>query len=111
MQEHDVDGDEGELAEGERGRWRAIHDRSLGNRELLRVQALPGLLVRPENGIKPIETFVWRIYIESSTKRIAMETGEVQFGDWFTPEDLEALAATGAFVANQTPSMMPLPSS
>ena len=46
----------------------------------------------PENGITPIDTFVWRIIHESSTKRIAMETGEVQYGDWFTPEDLEALA-------------------
>ena len=108
MQEHDVDGDEGEawLKENEAGggpytiaRW------ELGNSyEFTRY---PDYWFDPENGIKPIDTFVWRIIHESSTKRIAMETGEVQYGDWFTPEDLEALAATGNFVANETPSMTP----
>ena len=37
-----------------------------------------------------------------------METGEVQYGDWFTPEDLEALAADRPVSwPTQTPSMAP----
>ena len=108
VQEHDVDGDEGEawLKENEAGggpytiaRW------EIGN--AYEFKRYPDYWFDPENGIKPIDTFVWRIFIESSTKRIAMETGEVQYGDWFTPEDLEALASTGKFVAWQTPSMEP----
>jgi peptide/nickel transport system substrate-binding protein len=108
VQEHDVDGDEGEawLKENEAGggpytiaRW------ELGN--AYEFKRFPDYWFDPENGIKPIDTFVWRIFIESSTKRIAMETGEVQYGDWFSPEDLEALASSGKFVANQTPATTP----
>jgi peptide/nickel transport system substrate-binding protein len=108
VQEHDVNGDEGEawLKEHEAGggpytiaRW------DLGNSYEFTRYA--DYWFDPENGIKPIDTFVWRIIHESSTKRIAMETGEVQYGDWLTPEDLEALEASGQFTANQTPSMTP----
>ncbi|MGH2614916.1 MAG: ABC transporter substrate-binding protein, partial [Thermomicrobiales bacterium] len=108
VQEHDVDGDEGEawLKENEAGggpytiaRW------EIGSSyEFTRY---PDYWFDPENGITPIDTFVWRIIRESSTKRIAMESGEVQYGDWLTPEDLLALEASGNFVANQTPSMTP----
>jgi peptide/nickel transport system substrate-binding protein len=48
----------------------------------------------------PVDTFVWRIIRESSTKRIAMEAGEIQYGDVFTVEDVEALRADERFVVN-----------
>ena len=63
------------LAEGERGRWRAIHDRSLEIGNSYEFKRYPDYWFDPENGIKPIDTFVWRIVFESSTKRIAMEDG------------------------------------
>jgi len=55
----------------------------------------------------PLDTFIWRIIRESSTKRIAMETGELQYGDRFTPEDTEALKADPRFVVNDAPSLTP----
>lgn len=59
------------------------------------------------DGPKPLDSFVWQIIRESSTKRIAMETGQVQLGDNFTPEDLEGLRANPTFVINDAPSMTP----
>lgn len=59
------------------------------------------------NVTTPIQTFVWRIIRESSTKRIAMEAGEVQWGDTMTVEDVTALAADPRFVVNTTPSLAP----
>ena len=108
VQEHDVDGDEGEawLRENEAGggpftiaRW------EIGN--VYEFTRHLDYWFDPENGITPFDSMVWRIIRESSTKRIAMETGEVQYGDWFTPEDLAALAADDRFVANITPSLTP----
>ncbi len=107
VQEHEVDGDEGEawLRENEAGggpytiaRW------EIGN--VYEFSRYPDYWFDPENGVTPLDSMVWRIIRESATKRIAMETGEVQYGDWFTPEDLEALAA-GGFVANMTQSLTP----
>jgi hypothetical protein len=94
VQEHDVNGDEGEawLKENEAGggpftikRW------EIGN--IYEFERYPDYWFNPENGIKPLDGFVWKIIRESSTKRIAMETGELQYGDRFSPEDDNALAA------------------
>jgi peptide/nickel transport system substrate-binding protein len=107
IQEHEVDGDEGEawLRENEAGggpytiaRW------EIGS--AYEFTKYPDYWFDPENGITMFDTVVWRIIRESSTKRIAMETGEVQYGDWFTPEDLQALEDAG-FVANNAPSLTP----
>ena len=42
------------LAEGERGRQRSLHHQALGDRQRLRVRALPRLLVHTENGFQPV---------------------------------------------------------
>ena len=108
VQEHDVDGDEGEawLKENEAGggpytiaRW------EIGSSyEFVRY---PDYWFDPENGIKPLDGMIWRIIRESSTKRIAMESGELQYGDRFTPEDTAALAANPLLVVNNEPSLTP----
>lgn len=108
VQEHDVNGDEGEawLKENEAGggpftikRW------EIGN--IYEFERYPDYWFNPENGIKPLDGFVWKIIRESSTKRIAMETGELQYGDRFSPEDDNALAADARFMANRDPSLTP----
>jgi peptide/nickel transport system substrate-binding protein len=108
VQEHEVDGDEGEawLKENEAGggpftikRW------EIGS--TYEFARYPDYWFNPENGIKPLDGFIWRIIRESSTKRIAMETGELQYGDRFTPEDTAALAADARFVVNNEPSLTP----
>ncbi|MBA2595146.1 MAG: ABC transporter substrate-binding protein [Chloroflexia bacterium] len=107
VQEHEVDGDEGEawLRENEAGggpftiaRW------EIGN--VYEFTPFPDYWFS-EDGAAPLDGFVWRIIRESSTKRIAMETGEITYGDTFTPEDIEALAADSRFVANMAPSLTP----
>ena len=67
----------------------------------------PDYWFNPDNGITPLDGMIWRIIRESSTKRIAMETGELQYGDRFTPEDTAALAADPRFVVNNAPSLTP----
>ena len=108
VQEHDVDGDEGEawLKENEAGggpftikRW------EIGN--IYEFDALPGLLVQPGERHHAARQLRLAIIRESSTKRIAMETGELQYGDRFSPEDDEALAATPASWRTTTPSLTP----
>jgi peptide/nickel transport system substrate-binding protein len=49
---------------------------------------------------------MWRIIRESSTKRIAMEAGEIQYADTLTPEDYEALGA-GGFTLNTSRELTP----
>lgn len=108
VQEHDVDGDEGEawLKENEAGggpytiaRW------EIGSSyEFVRY---PDYWFNPENDIEPLDGMIWRIIRESSTKRIAMESGELQYGDRFTPEDTAALAANPLLVVNNEPSLTP----
>jgi len=58
---------------------------------------------------KPIDTFVWRIIRESSSKRIAIEAGEVQYGDVLAVEDAVALGAEtdGRFVLDSIASFAP----
>jgi len=56
---------------------------------------------------KPVDRLIWRIIRESSTKRIAIEAGEVQYGDNFSVEDIEGLAAIESLVINDTPSYTP----
>jgi len=56
---------------------------------------------------KPIDTFVWRIIRESSSKRLSMEAGEVQWGDTFSVEDIEGLSAESQFTINQIPAYTP----
>lgn len=60
---------------------------------------------QPE-GVNMVDSMIWQIIRESSTKRIAMETGEVQYGDTFTPEDYEALKGEG-FTVNEKASITP----
>lgn len=55
----------------------------------------------------PIDTFIWRIIRESSTRRIAMEAGEIHYGPVFTLEDVLALGETEGITINQTPSWAP----
>lgn len=108
VQEHDVDGDEGEawLKENAAGsgpytiaRW------EIGSSyEFVRY---PDYWFSPDNGITPLDGMIWRIIRESSTKRIAMESGELQYGDRFTPEDTAALAANPLLVVNNEPSLTP----
>lgn len=54
----------------------------------------------------PVDTFVWRIIRESSTKRLAMEAGEIQYGDVFTVEDIEALRGDERFLVNDAGAYM-----
>jgi peptide/nickel transport system substrate-binding protein len=55
----------------------------------------------------PIDTFVWRIVRESSTRRIAMEAGEIHYGTVFTLEDVLALEQVEGISINQFPSWSP----
>lgn len=59
------------------------------------------------NVTTPIQTFVWRIIREPSTKRIAMEAGEVQWGDTLGVENINALAQDSRFVVKSTPALEP----
>jgi peptide/nickel transport system substrate-binding protein len=54
-----------------------------------------------------VDTFVWRIIRESSTKRIALEAGEIQYGDTFSTEDVLALESDDRFIVNQKGSFGP----
>jgi peptide/nickel transport system substrate-binding protein len=54
---------------------------------------------------QPLDGLVWRIIRESSTKRIALEEREISYGDNFTAEDIEALKAEEALVANDASSL------
>ncbi|MFN8593203.1 MAG: ABC transporter substrate-binding protein [Thermomicrobiales bacterium] len=108
VQEHDVNGDEGEawLKENEAGggpftikRW------EIGN--IYEFERYPDYWFTAQESVKPLDGFVWKIIRESSTKRIAMETGELQYGDRFTPEDTAGLAADARFVVNNAPSLTP----
>jgi peptide/nickel transport system substrate-binding protein len=103
-----VDGDEGET-------WLKEHEAGGGPFTIARWEVgsvyefarFPDYWWTPDDGRTPLDGFVWRIIRESSTKRIAMETGEVQYGDRFTPEDTEALRADPRFVVNDAPSLTP----
>lgn len=54
-----------------------------------------------------VDTFVWRIIRESSTKRLALEGGEIQYGDTFSTEDIVALQEDDRFIVNQKGSFGP----
>jgi peptide/nickel transport system substrate-binding protein len=54
----------------------------------------------------PVNTFVWRIIRESSTKRLAMEAGEIQYGDVFTVEDIAALREDERFTVNDAGGLL-----
>ena len=108
VKQHEADGDEGEawLKENEAGggpftikRW------EVGS--AYEFERFPDYWFESDSGFKPLDSFVWRIIRESSTKRIAMESGELQYGDRFTPEDTAALAADPRFVSNDSPSLTP----
>ena len=55
----------------------------------------------------PIDTFIWRIVRESSTKRIAMEASEVHFTDTLTLEDVVALGEVEGLTINEASSWSP----
>ena len=109
VQANDSGGDEGEawLKENEAGggpytikRW------EIGS--VYEFERFPTTGSHPAARITPLDGFVWRIIRESSTKRIAMETGELQYGDRFTPEDIGGAARpTPRFVVNDEPSLTP----
>lgn len=61
----------------------------------------------PEVGESLVDTFVWRIIRESGTKRIALESGEIQYGDDFSIQDILALESDERFNVNQTGSLSP----
>ena len=101
IMEHEADGD---LGEG----WLVSNTAGGGPYTMSRYE--PGSLYQfdryadywfevPGNSA-PVDTFVWRIIRESSTKRLAMEAGEIQYGDVFTVEDVEALRTDERFVIN-----------
>lgn len=54
-----------------------------------------------------VDTFVWRVIRESSTKRIALESGEIQYGDTFSVEDILALEGNDQLMVNQQGSFGP----
>jgi peptide/nickel transport system substrate-binding protein len=54
----------------------------------------------------PVSIFVWRIIRESSTKRLAMEAGEIQYGDVFTVEDIAALREDKRFTVNDAGGLL-----
>lgn len=74
---------------------------------LYEFQRFPDHWFRAEGVPQPLDGFVWRIIRESSTKRIAMESGELSYGDNFTPEDIEALRQRPNLVVNDAPSFTP----
>ena len=59
------------------------------------------------NNSNPVDTFVWRIIRESSTKRIALEAGDVQYTDTLSVEDAEGLSADERFVVNDRGGFSP----
>jgi peptide/nickel transport system substrate-binding protein len=96
LQANEVDGDEGEtyLMSNEAGsgpytvtRW------EIGSS--YEFTKWPEYWYAPPEGVKMVDKLVWQMVRESSTKRIAMETGEVQMTDYLTVEDYEALGAAG----------------
>jgi peptide/nickel transport system substrate-binding protein len=108
VKQHDVNGDEGEawLKQNEAGGGPfTIKSWQLG--DIYEFARYPDYWFDPENGIKPLDGFVWKIIRESSTKRIAMETGEVQYGDRFSPEDTVAMSSDPRFIVNDAPSLTP----
>ncbi|CAN5444682.1 ABC transporter substrate-binding protein [soil metagenome] len=106
VQANDVDGDEGEawLASNEAGSGPyTISKWEIGSSYQFDLWA--DYWFKPE-GVTMVDSMIWQIIRESSTKRISMETGEVQIGDTFTPEDYEALGEAG-FTVNTAASITP----
>ncbi len=103
-----VDGDEGEnwLREREAGGGpMTIKTWEIGT--VYEFERFPDYWWSPDDGRAPLDGLVWRIMRESSTKRIALETGEIQYADRMTPEDTEALRAVPTIVINDAPSLTP----
>ncbi len=103
-----VDGDEGEnwLREHEAGGGpMTIKTWEIGT--VYEFERFPDYWWSPEDGRAPLDGLVWRIMRESSTKRIALETGEIQYADRMTPDDTEALRAIPNIVINDAPSLTP----
>jgi peptide/nickel transport system substrate-binding protein len=106
VQANEVDGDEGEawLASNEAGSGPyTISKWEIGSS--YQFDKWADYWFQPE-GVTMVDSLIWQIIRESSTKRIAMETGEVQFGDYLTPEDYEALGEAG-FTLNTNPGITP----
>lgn len=107
INEHDVDGDLG-------AEWLISNTAGGGPYTLSRYE--PGSVYQfdrnpdywfevPSNP-NPVNTFVWRIIRESSTKRLAIEAGEVQYGDNFTVEDIAALREDDRFNVNDAGGLL-----
>ncbi len=65
----------------------------------------PEYWFKAEGVAQPLDGFVWRIIRESATKRIALEEGEISYGDNFTAEDIEALRQEQTLAVNDSPSL------
>jgi peptide/nickel transport system substrate-binding protein len=103
-----VDDDEGEgwLREHEAGGGpMTIKTWEIGS--VYEFERFPDYWWSADDGRTPLDGLVWRIMRESSTKRIALETGEIQYADRITPEDTEALRAVPNLVINDAPSLTP----
>ena len=107
IMEHDSDGDLGEgwLVSNTAGGGPYIMSRYEPG-SLYQFDRNPDYWFEVPNNPNPVDTFVWRIIRESSTKRLAMEAGEIQFGDLYTVEDLEALRADERFAVNDAGAYM-----
>jgi peptide/nickel transport system substrate-binding protein len=101
--EHDVDGDEGEawLKENEAGsgpftikRW------EIGT--LYEFEAVPDYWM----GWLPqghIDGYIWKIMRESTSKKIALEKKEIDWADWMSAEDINALKEVPGMVSEDRP--------
>lgn len=48
--------------------------------------------------------YIWKIIRENSSRRLALQKGDVQFADYLSPDDLTALASEKTVVVNDQPS-------
>ena len=101
--EKDVDGDEGEA-------WLKDHEAGSGPFVIKRWEI--GTLYEFEavedywRGWLPqghLSGYVWKIMRESTSKKIALEKGELDWADWMSAEDLNALKNVQGMVAEDRP--------
>ncbi|HET7092003.1 MAG TPA: ABC transporter substrate-binding protein, partial [Thermomicrobiales bacterium] len=109
VKQHEQNGDEGEgwLKDHEAGGGPfTIKSWSVG--DVYEFQKYPQYWWSPDDAsYKPFDGLIWKIIRESSTKRIALETGDVQYGDRMASEDILALSDNADFVVNDTPALDP----
>jgi peptide/nickel transport system substrate-binding protein len=52
-----------------------------------------------------VDGYIHQVSAESSTKRIALQNGDIQFADWLSPQDKTVLAKTSGVVVPMDPSI------